>query len=98
MVHLGQVIIPLLFPQNYKFDFYLMLFQILVNSLRCFLILLRFPLPSLRSTMPQFLDRLFVLLADYTTSNAIGNLQEYVPKSVEVSQLVFKVDFFFSAT
>ncbi|EFO25702.1 hypothetical protein LOAG_02781 [Loa loa] len=64
--------------------------KILVNALRCFLILLRFPLPSLRSNMTQFLNRLFILLADYTTSDAIGNTQEYVRKSVEVSQLVFK--------
>ncbi|VDM07256.1 unnamed protein product [Wuchereria bancrofti] len=64
--------------------------KILVNSLRCFLILLRFPLPSLRSIMTQFLNRLFILLADYTTSSATGNTQEYVRKSAEVSQLVFK--------
>ncbi|KAL3993565.1 hypothetical protein ACH3XW_18080 [Acanthocheilonema viteae] len=64
--------------------------KILVHSLRCFLILLRFPLPSLRSMITQFLNHLFILLADYTTSDAISNTQEYVGKSVEVSHLVFK--------
>ncbi|CAG9531847.1 unnamed protein product [Cercopithifilaria johnstoni] len=64
--------------------------KILVHSLRCFLILLRFPLPSLRSIMTQFVDRLFILLADYTTLNANGNIREYVRQSVEVSHLVFK--------
>uniref|UniRef100_A0A0R3RU82 DRIM domain-containing protein n=1 Tax=Elaeophora elaphi TaxID=1147741 RepID=A0A0R3RU82_9BILA len=64
--------------------------KILVHSLRCFLILLRFPLPSMRAIMSQFLNRLFILLADYTSSIAIDNTQEYARKSVEVSQLVFK--------
>uniref|UniRef100_A0A915PNY0 Uncharacterized protein n=1 Tax=Setaria digitata TaxID=48799 RepID=A0A915PNY0_9BILA len=64
--------------------------QILVNSLRCFLILLRFPLPSLRSNMTQFANRLFILLADYAVSGIIGSNQECVRKSIEVSQLVFK--------
>ncbi|MCP9260147.1 hypothetical protein DINM_003269 [Dirofilaria immitis] len=64
--------------------------KILVNSLRCFLILLRFPLPSLRSTMTQFLNRLFILLSNYVTSDTTGNAQGCARKSVEVSQLVFK--------
>lgn len=43
--------------------------------------------------MAQFLNRLFILLVDYTTFNAVGNTQEYARRSVEVSHLVFKVDF-----
>lgn len=45
--------------------------------------------------MTQFLNGLFILLADYATPDAAGNTQEYVRKSVEVSHLLFKVYSFF---
>ncbi|VDN01368.1 unnamed protein product [Thelazia callipaeda] len=57
--------------------------QILVYSLRCFLILLKFPLPSLRSNIAEFLNRLFILLADYAAIGAFGSAHEYVRKSSE---------------
>ncbi|VDN33661.1 unnamed protein product [Gongylonema pulchrum] len=64
--------------------------EILINSLRCFLLLLKFPLPALRTNMPKFLDRLFIFLADYTAFTTAGHAAEYAQNSLEVSQLVFK--------
>ncbi|VDN28299.1 unnamed protein product [Gongylonema pulchrum] len=69
---------------------YLKYDQILINSLRCFLLLLKFPLPALRTNMPKFLDRLFIFLADYTAFTTAGHAAEYAQNSLEVSQLVFK--------
>lgn len=59
------------------------------NSLRCFISLLKYPLPSLRTQVQAFVDRLFILLADYAAVGGAGNKGV----GMELNRLLFKVSF-----
>jgi hypothetical protein len=63
------------------------LLQVLIGALRCLLACLHFPLPQLKSSMQSFVDRLFVLLADYAALGAAGSAGH----TIELNLLLFKV-------
>uniref|UniRef100_F1KPR6 Small subunit processome component 20 n=1 Tax=Ascaris suum TaxID=6253 RepID=F1KPR6_ASCSU len=60
--------------------------KVISNSLRCFISLLKYPLPSLRTQVQAFVDRLFILLADYAAVGGAGNKGV----GMELNRLLFK--------
>uniref|UniRef100_A0A915BRI6 DRIM domain-containing protein n=1 Tax=Parascaris univalens TaxID=6257 RepID=A0A915BRI6_PARUN len=60
--------------------------KVISNSLRCFISLLKYPLPSLRIQVQAFVDRLFILLADYAAVGGAGNRGV----EMELNRLLFK--------
>uniref|UniRef100_A0A158R5P3 DRIM domain-containing protein n=1 Tax=Syphacia muris TaxID=451379 RepID=A0A158R5P3_9BILA len=47
--------------------------KIVSNALRCFVLILKYPLPSLKTHIQKFVDRLYILLAEYSSMGVAGN-------------------------